>query len=506
LQWQAIYIILPIGIAEHHRDNEVKPLRERERRLNEYAPLWGQWQPGRCLYDGSASAVYELKRVRCDKELVSVVKLIEIRAAAPEQLRPAFSRAVDEIELMEKFSGAKHLVAIRDDQIREVRDSGGRILGYDILIRMDSLTCLADLLREGVQLPEREVRKLGRDICSALAYAHALGCVHRDVKPANIYRNAVGDYLLGDFGVSARGGELNRESAAGTSAYMAPDLAQGQRYDFRADVYSLGLVLYQLLNHNHLPFTDEHSTYSQRGEARRRRLEGAALPAPAGGGKALGRAVLKACRSDPERRYATAGAFARALAELEGKQPRSRGLKVWAAAVLCLLCLAGGGAAAHWLWPGQQPALEQEPPGASGGAAAEEAPDHSRYEVIVANMTWENAKVYCEARGGHLATVASREEETEITALLDELRLTAVWLGANNRNSAKGFQWLTGERFSYAPWGLNEPNNTNGVEYYLMMQLVNGEWVWNDSRDDGLDNFNQSQVGLVCEWDETDAK
>ena len=81
--------------------------------------------------------------------------------------------------------------------------------------------------------------------------------------------------------------------------------------------------------------------------------------------------------------------------------------------------------------------------------------------------------------------------------------ITAVWLGANNRNASSGFQWVTGEPFDYAEWGPGEPNNTNGVEYYLMLMKREGTgWVWNDSRLDGLNNFPENARGFVCEWEE----
>ena len=80
--------------------------------------------------------------------------------------------------------------------------------------------------------------------------------------------------------------------------------------------------------------------------------------------------------------------------------------------------------------------------------------------------------------------------------------MQAVWLGADNRNAAYGFEWVTGEPFSYAEWGAGEPNNDNGVEYYLMLQNKDGQgWVWNDSRADGFTVFDASACGFVCEWE-----
>lgn len=78
----------------------------------------------------------------------------------------------------------------------------------------------------------------------------------------------------------------------------------------------------------------------------------------------------------------------------------------------------------------------------------------------------------------------------------------AVWLGADNRNTANGFTWVTGEAFRYAEWGPGEPNNDGGTEYYLMLAHSQDEgWVWNDSRNDGLAMFPTGTGGFVCEWE-----
>ncbi|MDO4553418.1 MAG: protein kinase [Bacillota bacterium] len=468
--------------------------------MQSYEPLWGQWRLGRCLYRGSSSAVFELRRERCDKELTAVVKAVEICPEERDRLPELFARAVDEIEKMEQLSACSNIVAARDDDIRELRDADGELTGYDVLIRMDRLSCVGDLIRDGEVLPVREVKKLGLDLCRALSYAHSLGFVHRDIKPANIYRNAGGEYLLGDFGVSGRslsGGQL--QTITGTTAYMAPEVALGESYDSRADIYSLGVVLYQLLNHNYLPLTGESSTYSERTEAISRRRRGVKLPPPSGGEEdaALVRAVLQACRADREERFSSAEALAEALAgreEMEWAGKAKRRMP----AVVGALCLAAGLLAGLLIpWAGLTPAT-----GGEGVYPLEEYPSDSRYEVVRGNMSWEDANIYCTARGGHLASITSRSEEEKIIALLEEEGLSAVWLGANNRNSARGFEWVTGERFSYAAWGLNEPNDTDGVEHYLMLMKRDGVWVWNDSRDDGLDNFIQEQVGFVCEWDD----
>ena len=72
-------------------------------------------------------------------------------------------------------------------------------------------------------------------------------------------------------------------------------------------------------------------------------------------------------------------------------------------------------------------------------------------------------------------------------------------------SSSNGFQWLTGEAFSFAPWALGEPNDQGGQEHYLMMYKKEGQgWVWNDTTLDGMSKFDPAVCGLVCQWEDRD--
>ena len=90
-----------------------------------------------------------------------------------------------------------------------------------------------------------------RDVAGALDYAHAQGVVHRDIKPENILRRLDGSCVLSDFGIAhalaAQTGLTNEGSSVGTPHYMSPEQLRGERVDGRADLYSLGVVFYQLL-------------------------------------------------------------------------------------------------------------------------------------------------------------------------------------------------------------------------------------------------------------------
>ena len=90
---------------------------------------------------------------------------------------------------------------------------------------------------------------LGRDICEALAVCHRKQLLHRDVKPENIFVDGEGRFKLGDFGIARRlDNPATYLTQVGTPYYMAPEVFSLHSYDGRADIYSLGLVLYRFLN------------------------------------------------------------------------------------------------------------------------------------------------------------------------------------------------------------------------------------------------------------------
>lgn len=477
-----------------------------EARLQARLPLWGKWQIAERIYRSSSCSVYALSGERLGQPLSSVVKVITLLGQGDE-LEEKLQLALEEIRSMERLRGCRNIVTLYDDCLFPL-ECGGELAGYDILIRMERLTCLTDLLREGTILEADEVCRLGRDLCTALAAAHQAGIIHRDIKPANIYRTADGVYQLGDFSVARQAQSSMLETMTGTAAYMAPEIARGNAYDSRADLYSLGIVLYQLLNRNHLPLTGPHTTYAQRESALRRRWDGARLPLPPDGSLHLRRLVRRCCAADPARRIQSAQA-------LQGALEPSRPERFWKSAAVIGWCGAALATAALLLLPlyAGRLALRADPDAARDGVSAaelQEAPDAleqpdavHRYTVIQAQMTWEEARAYCESRGGHLATVLDPEQMETVAALLEQNGIQNAWLGASNLNSSGGFQWVTGDPFSYAVWAIGEPNNSNGTEHYLMMyQTAEEGWCWNDSHERGMWVFPESSCGFVCQWDD----
>jgi hypothetical protein len=181
---------------------------------------------------------------------------------------------------------------------------------------------LADLI-SGSRPSPQEIARLVADVADALQYAHERGVVHRDVKPSNVMLDEAGKPHLMDFGLARRDGAeatLTFEGQVlGTPAYMSPEQARGESHlvDGRSDVYSLGVILYQLLT-GQLPF---------RGTARMllHQVMYAEPKPPRGLNRSIPRDLetvcLKALTKEPRRRYATAAELAADLRRFLDGEP-----------------------------------------------------------------------------------------------------------------------------------------------------------------------------------------
>src|SRR6202046_381758 len=106
---------------------------------------------------------------------------------------------------------------------------------------------LASLLRRIGRLPEDKALDIARQLCAGLAAAHTKGVLHRDLKPANIMLDGRGQVVITDFGFAGIADQTQgAEVRSGTPAYMAPEQLAGKEVSTRSDIYSLGLVLYEV--------------------------------------------------------------------------------------------------------------------------------------------------------------------------------------------------------------------------------------------------------------------
>jgi len=169
---------------------------------------------------------------------------------------------------------------------------------------------LASLLRRVDRLPQRKAVEIARQLCSGLAAAHAREVIHRDLKPANVMIDGRGQAKITDFGLAGLAdGFEDRELGAGTPAYMAPEQLAGRKVTALSDIFSLGLVLYEL-------FTGRSAfEASTRVELAERHVAGPTRPSSHVQGlePAVERAILRCLELDPNDRPASALAVAAAL-------------------------------------------------------------------------------------------------------------------------------------------------------------------------------------------------
>ena len=207
----------------------------------------------------------------------------------------------------------RYIVAYYDHDIQKSVDP----LRFDILMRMEYLTPLKSAVRQrGMTLGE--VIKLGLNMCDALALCHGSDVMHRDIKEANIFVSDEGNYKLGDFGIAKTALETTQAgSIKGTASYMAPEIYLREPYDKSVDIYSLGIVLYKLLNNQRLPFMPDAPaafTADDKNNAESRRIRGETPPMPYNAKRRLGEIIIKAC-SIKAQRYKSAEALKKDLEE-----------------------------------------------------------------------------------------------------------------------------------------------------------------------------------------------
>ena len=284
------------------------------------AQVLGDWNIVSCLGEGSYGKVFEIERSEFGQTYRAALKVItvpqssaEVRSVISEgmsvsQAEAYFHGIVEELmhefSIMFKLKGTANIVSCEDLRVLEHPDG----IGWDILIRMELLHPLLPYVYEH-PMARRDIIRLGIDICKALELCQRYNIIHRDIKPENIFISDNRDYKLGDFGI-ARTIERTTSglSKKGTYSYMAPEVYAGREYGFSVDTYSLGLVLYRMLNKNRGPFLPqppEAITFSSREQALGRRISGEALPRPFYGEGRLGETVLKACAFDPKDRYSS---------------------------------------------------------------------------------------------------------------------------------------------------------------------------------------------------------
>ena len=313
--------------------------------IRKFEPLFGEWRVEAEIAEDDGSRTYRVYRERNGVKEYAAVKHIPVpndesivdalkaggmdeatlNAYADSRLREAGR----EIAVSERLSACPQIVGCVENAV--IPREGG--FGSDVFIR----TALYEpLVKRQSQRPLNgtETLKLAKDISAALACCEREGITHGRVRPESIFVRPGGGFALGDMS-SARAGCASGEPEDDEPAeYSAPEVIRGEGHGKAADVYSLGLVTYALMNGSRLPFEPENATPAQREKAAMRRMTGARLPAPVNADEAFSKVILKACAPDKADRFASAADMNRALEALEnGADPFAGTVNAFASAV-----------------------------------------------------------------------------------------------------------------------------------------------------------------------------
>jgi len=168
---------------------------------------------------------------------------------------------LDAQEMVRRFQNeARAAGVLNHPNIVTIYDAGERDGIFYIAMEFIEGTTLHEVLAEKRVLATDEVLQLTRQICRGLDYAHSNGIVHRDIKPANIMITGNGTVKIMDFGIAKSGGQVtNTGQVLGTPNYMAPEQVKGRPLDGRSDLFSFGVILYEMLT-GEKPFVGQNVT------------------------------------------------------------------------------------------------------------------------------------------------------------------------------------------------------------------------------------------------------
>ncbi|MGA7705529.1 MAG: protein kinase [Solirubrobacteraceae bacterium] len=256
---------------------------------------------------------YELQALIGEGAFGRVYKGIDLRLERPVAVKVIKPWWAEDSAWVERFQReAQMLARVSDPGIVQIYDIGHAEEGPYYVAELVDGESLAERLREG-PLPWAQALEVAERLCTALASAHAQRIVHCDVKPANVLLSLDGKVKVGDFGVARLAEGTSQAPAAtiaGTPRYMSPEQARGRPTSPATDVYSAGIVLYEMLAGNP-PF--EHGSVVELGL---RHVQDEPPPLPATVPEGLREVVDRALAKAPSERYSDGAAMARALGDV----------------------------------------------------------------------------------------------------------------------------------------------------------------------------------------------
>lgn len=260
-----------------------------ERRLSNYAPLWNDWYVDSFVGENPTGEMFRLKDKNGRKSAVRVLT-VDSRQS-DKTLAELTSAAVSRIHAKLPLAGEAFIVSARNFTVKNHENIGGKPVAADILVQTDEYEPLSSLTAQG-QLPYVTARKLADNICRGIRTAHAAGFTFGDICPDNIWIDGEGHFCID--------APCTYSPETADKTYSAPETA-GEGFDpCKADIYSFGLVLYQIFNGGLLPLQRAGEDCAAATQAR---MKGAAFDPPAGAPPELQRLIMQCCMAHPESRY-----------------------------------------------------------------------------------------------------------------------------------------------------------------------------------------------------------
>ncbi len=270
-----------------------------------------EWTLSYILGEKRGETLYQAEKTSGDTTRYSAIRAISIPAdkEEAEELHEKFhdtesykkhidylvKRRKAELQLLRSLSSKPGIVSIKESYDISNSDE----TSYLLVARYDYIETFDSYVRSNGLTVGAAIR-MGIDVCKGLENVRKLELVHGAVRPENIYVNDHGRFKLGGFDIDLieKKRQISQDEISALR-YASPEMCTGKEYTFSADVYSLGMVLYGVLNGGKLPFENECSQE----KALERRLSGENIPKPAYNAGKLNEVVMKACSFEAKKRY-----------------------------------------------------------------------------------------------------------------------------------------------------------------------------------------------------------
>lgn len=294
-------------------------------KLNSIQPVFGSWYIESKVSEGRNSKFYKVYETDGIEKHYAGLKIVKFPSSEQELSRAIASGKYNNVDqyldklqadvsanmgIMRSLSYHKNIVQIHNFTL--IREASC----FYLVSLMELLTPMNEYLSFET-VSKNDAITVGKDICRAMQSFRDKGIIHHNITPENIYVDAMGNYKLGDFGVYDYSTCMSE-----ASVYIAPELYdKDSLQDLSSDIYSLGMLLYKLLNNNRQPFLPAYPapvSLSDREQSFAKCMRGETFPTPVNADYKLGSIISKATAFNPNSRYISPMAM---LSQLESYTP-----------------------------------------------------------------------------------------------------------------------------------------------------------------------------------------